>query len=406
MLPYPLDSGPKVRAYHVMCKLAERADVHLVSFVREDDPPDAVAHLRVLCASVSTHPMRRSVGADAGHLVRSMLGGKSFIVARDEVDGMHALIERVASEVCLDAVHADQLWMAQYARPVDAAFKVLDQHNAVFRIFERLAANDRSPVRSWMLRREARRLARYEAEAFDDFDHVLFVTEEDRDDLLKALRAIGREPRDVSTTVMPISIDVAGQPMLVIHEDARRVTVLGTMYWPPNIEGVLWLAENVWPRVLESSPDAVLTVIGKRPPAEVEALSRRFGSSVEVVGYVADPRPWLEQTAVFAVPLLSGGGMRVKIVDAWAWGLPVVTTSVGAEGLRFAPGRDAVCADAPDRFADAVVALLGDRAARQALRSNGRRVVEERYDVDRNYRALFDVYAPLWPASRDRGAGS
>jgi len=392
VLPYPLDAGPKVRAYHTLRWLAERAEVHLVSFARADDPPAAVAHLRSFCASVHTVPMARSRARDAYHLARALATGASFIVARDGVAAMRRLLGGLVGTRAFAAVHADQLWMAQYARGLPVGFKVLDDHNAVYRVFERLAAREPSWPRRALLRREARRLARYELAQVAAFDRTVFVSEEDR----RAMRAVAADGDlrrlEERTAVIPICVDAAAITPILPRPDARRVTVLGTMHWPPNAEGVLWFAEHVLPRVRRAVPDAVLTVVGKNPPPAVVGLARRYPGAVEVTGYVPDPTPHLAETAAFAVPLLSGGGMRVKILDAWAWGLPVVTTTVGAEGIDVRAGADALVSDTPEGFADGCQSLLTNPDLRRRLGEAGRAAVAERYDARRVYGALAEVY--------------
>jgi glycosyltransferase involved in cell wall biosynthesis len=294
-----------------------------------------------------------------------------------------------------DAVHADQLWMAQYALAVPAACRLLDNHNAVFRIFERLADGERNPFKHWVLAREAGLLARYEAACLTRFEHTWFVSEEDRAAVLAACAPAERMTANGRSSVIPICLPVADYSVLDVPPTARRITVLGTMYWPPNVEGTLWFDEHVWPRVLGACPDAVLTIIGKQPPPVIRALARQYGAAVEIKGYVADPLPLLRETAVFLVPLRSGGGMRVKILEAWAWGLPIVSTAVGAEGIAVRPDEDILIADDPDAFAAAVIGLLSDPARRSALGRAGRRAVEARYDADTVYDELGAVYGQL-----------
>jgi glycosyltransferase involved in cell wall biosynthesis len=140
-------------------------------------------------------------------------------------------------------------------------------------------------------------------------------------------------------------------------------------------------------------PRARLTCIGKQPPQRIQALHGR--GNVEILGYVEDLRPLLAETAVFVVPLLAAGGMRVKILDAWCWGLPVVSTAIGAEELAVRDGENILIADAPQAFAAAVVRLLTRPQVANRLRLAGRRWVEQRYHWRREYRAWDQVYGRL-----------
>jgi glycosyltransferase involved in cell wall biosynthesis len=168
------------------------------------------------------------------------------------------------------------------------------------------------------------------------------------------------------------------------------VTFLGGLHWPPNLDGVSWFVNNVWPRVSRALPLAVLTLIGRhgRGP-KLPAHAHR----VEVTGYVSDPQRFLAETAVFIVPIRSGAGMRVKILDAWCWGLPVVSTTTGAEGLRAEHTRNLLIADDAESFATAVVQVFSDRRLAERLVECGRATVEEHYDWQHVYRAWDTVYA-------------
>lgn len=148
----------------------------------------------------------------------------------------------------------------------------------------------------------------------------------------------------------------------------------------------------MWPRIREHAPEAVLTIIGKDPPG---ALSRDASSAsgIEVTGFVPDPTHYLSETAAFVVPLQSGGGMRVKILDAWSHGLPVISTTVGAEGLAVRDGENLLLADTPEAFVRSVVRVLRDPALAARLAEGGRRTVEAHYNWRRVYAAWDDAYA-------------
>ncbi len=364
VLPYPLDAGPKVRAYHVLRYLVRRHQVTLVSFVRPGDPPAALARLRELCGTVHTVPMVRSPRRDLFHLARSLAGSIPFLIARDWVPAMAQTLDRVVqAEGPFDAVHADQLWMAPYAlrvagqaRPLGSICVVLDQHNAVFLIPGRMAASEGNPLKRLLMALEARKLARYEAEVCARFDRVVWVTEDDRRAVQDQAARFGLQQAVAAADggVIPICVDPEEEPPIPRGPAPRRVTFLGGLHYPPNAQGVLWFAREVFPQVLTQVPDAVLTVMGKQPPAALARLGLPSGS-LELTGYVDDPRPYLADTAAFIVPLLAGGGMRVKILDAWSWGLPVVSTTVGAEGIQLQAGEQILIADKPTDFDHAVV---------------------------------------------------
>ncbi len=406
VLPYPLDSGAKIRAYYVLRHLTQQHEVTLVSFVRADDRPEHIAHLERFCYAVHTVPMRRSRLRDIRALLVAGLTGQPAIIVRDEIGGMHATLRQLVQGEAFDVVHADQTSMAQYAlyaktcvadfRSGQAARLVLDAHNALYRIPERLAAHERNPFKRLLLQREARTLTRYETDLCERFDHVVFVTDEDRQTLQKQLSSRHSPPAThrLPFTTIPICVDPEEQPLIQRVPYPRAITHLGTMFWPPNVEGVLWFAREVFPRVLDRVPEAQFVIVGKNPPQEIRALTLQT-RSIQVTGYVPDPAPYLAETAVFIVPLHAAGGMRVKILDAWCWGVPVISTSIGAEGIDLQDGNNALIADTPEALAEAVVRVWQDPALGERLRENGRRWVEERYNWQRIYARWDEVYGRL-----------
>jgi glycosyltransferase involved in cell wall biosynthesis len=387
LLPLPLDAGPKVRSFHVLRYLSQAGhDVHLVSFIRPGEHEHVVDPLRRLCASIDLVPLRRSRLRDARDGVRSLLTSMPFLVLRDQVAPMHERLEQLAGSRSFDAIHADQLWMAPYGmNGVGAGLRVLDQHNAVYLVPQRMAQHHANPVARALLRSEACKLAAFERDACRRYDRVVWVTDEDR-------RAIvdPTEDRAGRDTVIPIATDPDMHPR-IRRDRPFRVTFLGGLHWPPNSEGVSWFVEHCWARVAEAVPSAVLTIIGKGGEKAVPGLD---GSDrVEITGYVNDPLRYLSETAVFVVPLLSGAGMRVKILDAWCWGLPIVSTTIGAEGLQAVDGDNLLLADEPETFADSVIRIMRNEVMARRLVDNGRATVETSYDWKAVYRAWDGVYS-------------
>jgi glycosyltransferase involved in cell wall biosynthesis len=407
VLSYPLDAGPKVRSYHMLRHLAGKHRVTLVSFVRPDDPPEAVEHLRGICHAVHPVPMRRALWRNLRAGLVGLLTGLPMVIARDEMGEMRATLRRLTRGTAFDAVHADQLSMAGYgqwaARMTGAPRPpaLLDEHNAIYLLARRMAEIEARPLRRAIMAREARAFRRYEAAMCQAYDAVLTVTQEDRDHLLALFPPEKRAALAAKFTVVPICVDPeATAPVPHRNGGAPTMLHLGTMFWPPNVAGVLWFARQVLPLVHQQVPEARFVVVGKNPPPEVEALA--VDPRVEVTGYVADPAPYLAAADAFVVPLHAGGGMRVKILDAWLWGLPTVSTPVGAEGIAARDGENILVAGDAPAFARATVRLLTDPELNRRLRDNGRTWVEAHYGWREVYRRVDQVYAGLLNA---RGKG-
>ena len=397
VLPYPPDSGPKVKTYHLLRHLAAHHEVTLVSLVRSPAEVARAQELRDLCAEVHTVPLRRSRLRDAYYLARSLLRGESFIISRDHSATLHALLSKITAQRSFDIIHADQLNMAQFAVGLPAGARILDEHNAVWTIVRRMADQSHNLLRRIFLDIEARRLRRYEAEICARFDGILAVSVPDRYALELAAVEAGVSLPPIA--IIPIAVDARAEPPVRREPVPKTILSIATMFWPPNVDGVLWFAREVYPLVRQAVPDVRFAIVGARPPHSVTRLAED-DPSIEVTGYVDDPRPYLERSAALIVPVRAGGGMRVKILEALARGVPVVSTTIGYEGIDLTPGNELLVGDTPVAFAAALISLLNNPALGCRLAAAGRRVAEDVYDwrvvnpqVDALYkRALQNVH--------------
>jgi glycosyltransferase involved in cell wall biosynthesis len=334
---------------------------------------------------VHTVPLSRGTPRDLASMARSLVTGVPFLIVRDDRAAMRRLVERVAAER-FDVVHADQLNMAQYAERVPGAARILDAHNALWVVCKRLWETMRPGPKKWMLGRDWRLLQRYEGRICRTFDAVLAVSEPDKAGLEEAAGDAA------NITVIPIAIDTQEVTWLARRPDASRIVHIGTMFWPPNIDGVLWFLREVWPLIRAQRPDAAFDAVGANPPPQIVGCGANT-TGVHVNGHVADTTPILERAAVMVVPLRAGGGIRVKILTALAQGIPVVSTSLGAEGIAVTPGQNILVADTPAAFAAAVLRLLDSPEYGARLAADGRRLVEARYDYRSACKPLDAVYA-------------
>lgn len=397
VLPYPLDAGPKVRAYYTLRHLtASGHDLTLVSFIRSSDSPEAVEHLQSYCNRVVTVPLQRTRWQDGVALGRSLITGEPLLIARDHSVPMYQQVQSLVDKSHFDAIHADQLWMAPYAlsartraeRRGEQPRLILDQHNAVFLIPRRLADQARNPIARFGYRRESARMAAYEAQTCLIFDRVVTVTDEDQHYLLQLYRN-GRKPHFAG--VIPICLDLESMPVVHLSPNAGELLFIGGMHWPPNADGVEWFAHQILPLIQARIPGVRFTAVGKQSPQSLQA--EVLEDNVHLPGYVADLQPYWRRSGVFVVPLRAGGGMRVKILDAWASGVPVVSTTVGAEGLAYSPGDNILLADSADEFALAVIQLLTDQTLAERLVQGGRATLEKYYNWRTVYTAWDEVYS-------------
>lgn len=398
IVPYPPDAGPRVKTWHVLRSLAMQGhSVTLISFVRPEEVPH-IAALENVCDAVHTVPIRRSRAADLWYMARSYLTSRPFLVERDDLTEMQAKVDKLVREKEFDFIHADQLTMVQFAlRGAVANNKkpkvIFDAHNAVWSIVERMRENAR-----WFLKLvlaiEAKRVKRYEGELLKQVDHVLAVTEIDQAGLVEALRTSKRKPDEkvAPITVVPIATDTGQLQPVKRKFGSKNIVTLGTLHYPPNADGIRWFFNQVFPLIRERVPDVTLTIIGKNPPQDFLDLAAKNPNVVSVTGYVPELAPYLEQSALMVVPVRAGGGMRVRILEAFAYAMPVVTTTIGLEGIHAEPERDVLVADTATDFAKRIVELLEDTSLQEKLSINGRRLAETKYDWQVVLFAMKSIY--------------
>lgn len=401
LLPYPPDAGPKVKTWQVLRYLARQGHaVTLVCFSRPGDEQHLPA-VRQVCARVYPVPIRRSRAADGVYWLRSQVSGRPFLVERDDLPEMRKTIASLLQNEQFDAVHADQLPMAQFALAVlegrtagagQRPLLVFDAHNAVWTIMDRMCLNS-SFLFKGPIALEARRVKRYEGALVRRFDRTLAVTEPDRKALLEAAALDSRSSlASEKITVIPIAVDTDQLSPIVRSPCSVNLLTLGTLHYPPNADGIRWFARDIFPLIRQAKPEAALTIIGKNPPADFHQLAARSGGAVRVTGYVPDLVPYMEQCTLMVIPVRAGGGMRVRILEAFARAIPVVTTTVGLEGIDAVPGRDVLVEDAPAGFAKAVLRLLDDPGLQAQLAANGRKLAASVYDWKVVLKKLDSVY--------------
>jgi glycosyltransferase involved in cell wall biosynthesis len=396
--PYPLQSGGQVRLYHFLRLLAKRHRVVLLSLIGEGDQR-WVEQLRDICAEIEAVPVEMSSNGRSplgARLLRcvprilKMFQGVPFDVARFYSTDVASRFRRMIEHREFDVIHQEYMFMGSYLQgyrrriglaktvlgEIDLSFVPLQREYQVQSGLSRLAGYLRYTT-----------MKRYAIKRWRGFDTIVTASATDRDRVLSHLPW-------KKVSVIPNGVDVDYfRPTQNPHVDKRMVFV-GSLRYAPNCDAVRFFCQEILPLIRADHPEATLTVIGADAP-EGLAEGLPADGSVTLAGYLEDIRPTVSRAAVFVVPLRVGGGTRLKILEAMAMGVPVVSTPVGCEGIDALPDRDLMVAEHPNEFAAAIGALLNDEERRRAVARNGLKLVRQTYSWEAIGRELNDVYERL-----------
>jgi glycosyltransferase involved in cell wall biosynthesis len=372
--------------YYLLKMLASFSDVTLIAFRSWSDVTDVSEHLEEMCRRVV---MVDGKPEQTGRLrARSMLSRHSFQYHAHHTAHMQHVIDDVTSSTTFDNVVVTLSQMGSYDLPAGAAVRVLDTHNIEHELLSRRAAVERRPAKRAGLWLEAKKFEREELRIARHYDLVLTPSDRERE----ALDATAGMP---PIATIPNTIDPDRITFIPAASTSDRLLFVGTTQVDANRDGLIWFVTNVLPLIEREVPTVSLTIVGGAPPPEVLALGD--AANVEVTGYVPDVAPYMADAAIFVVPLRSGGGTRLKILESLAYGVPTVSTTIGAEGLDLAPGEDLLLGDEPPELAARVIDLLRDRALGDRIRHRGRAAVEASYSWQsvgaRLERSIEDVRA-------------
>jgi glycosyltransferase involved in cell wall biosynthesis len=356
----PVDTGGRIRSYNILRHLAARNEVIFLSYYpgeRDEEYERALAKRFPGAVSFPAGAPAGAVGLGLHYLAR-LPGSAPYAVAKFTAPSVRNRVQEIIERERPDVAVCDFLAASlNFPDPLPIP-AVLFQHNVESALWDRQATHERNPIRKLVYSIEAAKMRRYERATVARFPRVIAVSENDRE-LMSAMTDPAR------ITVVPTGVDTAAyRTDAAVGQDHPTVMFLGSMDWPANIDGVELFCAEIWPAVLAAVPAARFQVVGRNPPARIQRLA---SPSVEIVGGVKSVMPYLQQAAIFVVPLRIGGGTRLKIYEAMAAERAIVSTAVGAEGLDYEDGRDLVIADEPGRFAAEVIRLLRDRPAREAL---------------------------------------
>jgi len=369
----PVRNGGNIRSYHILRQLASRHEVTLLSYYAGAPDAEYEAELR-----------REFPGA-----IGLATGKQELTGLRRDVDYLLHISSQIPYVIrrfaCVQVQEMLKAWFQQGRFDVAicdfphaavnfpkslAVPSVLFQHNVEAEIWRRHAATELNPIKRRLYGVEFNKMLRYEQQTVRKFQHVIAVSENDRD-LMSAWVDKSR------ISVVPTGVDLQQyRPEASPRTLAPLVMFVGAMDWEPNADAVEYFCQKIWPSILAQVPSARFRIVGRNPIRRVQRLA---SDSVEVTGSVPSVLDHLREAAVVVVPLRIGGGTRLKIYEAMAAGKAVVSTSVGAEGLDVHHGTDVILADDPGAFAETTIMLLRDEELRRSYEREAARLAAK-YD--------------------------
>ena len=357
--------------------------------------------VKVLTVETDKHPVRReripdeylaqtgveSVYVDLGvkplPAAGAMLCGESYHVKRYVSEAFAAKLREVLEKERFDIVHVESIFLTPYVpliRKHSDAKIILRAHNVEHLIWKRVAQSCRNSLKRWYLKHLSLTLRAYELEHLNDYDGIVCITKNDAD----VFREVGCRKPIVS---IPFGVDPGEVPSVDVEPDSRFH--IGAMDWLPNQESVRWLLDEVWPVVHREVPQAKLYLAGRKMPAQW--MNAQI-EGVSVIGEVPDAMYFIGSKKINVVPLLSGSGIRVKIIEAMSIGKTVITTTVGAQGIDYTDGENILIADTPEQFAQQIKRCLEDDAFCSRVGEAAARLVAEQYNEQKLAEQLIDFY--------------
>jgi glycosyltransferase involved in cell wall biosynthesis len=387
-MPFPLTDGGAIGIYNITKFLAKAGhDVTLVTYPLDTEEETAAA-ISDISKFATVHVVSRRLPSRAVALANSMFRG-AYPIERRMMPEMETLLAQITSSTTFDVLHVDHAHMGRYGLQLRDKLgipTILREHNFESQIYDRFARTARNPLKRWIATIHGRRLRREETHFLRSFDAVAAITPEDA-------RLIREAAPEALIEVIPAGVDTEFfQPTSPELERPKSVLWIGGLDWDPNKDALSYFLSDIWPLILAELPDTMLDIVG----AKTELFDRKtekWGNSVNIHGRVPDIRDYLRASAVLVVPLRVGGGMRLKLVEFFAAGKAVVSSTIGAEGNQAANERELLIRDNPDEFATAVVQLLQDPSGRRVLGKNARELALAEYSwaqIANRFGELYD----------------
>jgi glycosyltransferase involved in cell wall biosynthesis len=366
--PYPAKEGHTLRTYNLLKYSAGNNNIFFLTYFLSAEEKESFGELKKICRQAFGFDLQvnKSVFLLFWGLLKNLFSPLPFVCQKYRTKDMYAQIKLLMRQEKIDLVHVDMLPLMNYYELIKDKPVVLVDHNVESLLLKRQvehSANLFMKIFFWL---QYLKLYKFEKEQISRAKCCVAVSEQDKNELKKMNPA-------AIVKVVPNGTDINYFRPDYPKNELNQLIFVGGLNWLPNLDGVTYFLEEIYPEVKKQTGEVDLIVVGKVKEGF------KYKDMVKQVGYVPDIRPFVNNAKVFIVPLRIGGGTRLKILDAMAMGKAIVSTSIGCEGLEATDGKQIIIKDNPCDFANAVVDLLSSSQKRMSLGENARRFVEDKY---------------------------
>lgn len=375
-VPFPADTGGKIRVYNLLKNFSKSNEVSLICLQNEAEvDEESFRELRMYCEdvlTVSTSTLNRTTSYFSLSTNNPLFNVLPAYISRFYSEEFKSKLDELLCQNHYDIIFIEFLYMAQYFSDENGDNLVLDEHNiesdlvtSMFPLIQPkvmgLFKNIISPI-------EERKTRMFEKKICEQVSKVFVMSDIDS-------RRLSRIAPKANIYTIPNGVDISIHPILPLN-NSKNILFVGGMYYPPNVEGINYFIKEVFPIVAEKIPDVKLFIVGNNPK---DRFKVKGPDNIYITGRVASVRKYYDNATLTIVPLLDGSGSRLKILESMAFGRVVVSTSKGCEGLNVTNNKNIIIEDDKNKFAQRVVMLINDHTIRQMIANEARKLVEEQY---------------------------
>lgn len=388
--PYPPNGGHHIRTYNILKLLSEHNKVYFIAIARNNKELDYVEELKHYCERIEifVNPISVSRWKFIFSIFSNLVSPLPYVAQKYFHSEVRGKINKMLCEYKIDIVHFDMLPLSMYYDDVGNIPKILTNHNVESLRLSRWVKVEKNILKKSFIFYQYAKLKYFEKKMCPKFDRCVVVSEYDKEKLL----SMYKNQKD-NISVIPNGVDINYFKLRKKIRNNKSLLWIGGMRGPYSSDAVNYFVREIFPLIINEIPDLHVTFIGESPTSLLLNTAKHYNDNVKVLGFIDDVRSYLEECYIFIAPIRSGSGTKIKVLNALAFEKPVVTTTIGAEGIYLTSGENCMIADDPHDFAKKTIFLLRNPEVAKRIGENGRKVIEKYYDweiIGKNMNYLYN----------------